>query len=139
MNIIEMGVSLLSEKLGLDLDPNAVAPALNGLLANDSGELDLAGLASKMASSGNLSAVIGSWLGDGANDAISPESIMSLFGGDKLGAFAQQLGVSSDEAASGLAATLPEMIDKASSGGSLLDLAGGAGGLLGAASSFFKK
>ncbi|MEM7692657.1 MAG: hypothetical protein AAF194_09510, partial [Pseudomonadota bacterium] len=45
MNIIEMGVSLLSEKLGLDLDPNAVAPALNGLLANDSGELDLAGLA----------------------------------------------------------------------------------------------
>ncbi|MEO0438291.1 MAG: YidB family protein [Pseudomonadota bacterium] len=139
MNIIEMGVSLLSEKLGLDLDPNAVAPALNGLLANDSGELDLTGLAGKMASSGNLSAVIGSWLGDGANDAISPESIMSLFGGDKVGAFAQQLGVSSDEAASGLAATLPEMIDKASSGGSLLDLAGGAGGLLGAASSFFKK
>ena len=139
MNIIEIGAQLLSEKLGMDLDPNAVAPARSGLLSNDAGELDLAGLAGKMASSGNLSAVIGSWLGDGANDAISAENIMSLFGNDKLGAFAQQLGVSSEDAASGLAGALPDIMDKSSSGGSLLDLAGGAGGLLGAASAFFKK
>ncbi|MEM6604717.1 MAG: YidB family protein, partial [Pseudomonadota bacterium] len=134
MNIVEMGASILSEKLGVDLDPNAIAPALNSLLANDSGELDLAGLAGKMASSGNLGSVISSWLGDGANDAISAESIGSLFG-DKLGPFAQQLGVSSDDAASGLASALPEIMDKSSSGGSLLEMAGGASGLLSAASS----
>ena len=137
MDILETGASLLSQKLGLDLDASAVTSALSGLLANQSGQLDLGALAGKMASSGELSSVIGSWLGDGANQAISADSIMSIFGSDKIGAFADQIGVDAGTAAGGLADVIPEIMDKSSSGGSLLDMAGGAGGLLGAAKGFF--
>lgn len=138
MDIMQMAASLASEKLGMDLDPNAMGSALSGLLANDAGDFDLGGLAAKMASSGELGGVLSSWLGDGANDAISAESLSSVLGSDKIAAFAQQVGIDSDAAAGGLAEIIPQIMDKSSSGGSLLDMAGGAEGLLGAAKSFFK-
>jgi uncharacterized protein YidB (DUF937 family) len=137
MDIIEMGASLLSQKTGIDVDPAAIASALSGLLANANGELDLAGLAGKMASSGELGSIVSSWLGDGANAAISGDSIASILGSDKVAAFASQLGTDSTTAAKGLAEVLPEMMDKASSGGNLLDMGGGGNGLLGAAKSLF--
>lgn len=137
MDIIEMGASLLSEKLGLNVDATQISAALSGLLSNESGQLDLGGLASKMAASGGLGDILNSWLGDGANAAISPDTISSIFGSDKLSEFASQLGTDSASAAGGLAEVLPEVMDKASSGGSLLDMAGGAEGLLGAAKSLF--
>lgn len=138
MDILEMGASLLSEKMGLSLDSSTISSALSGLLSDASGKIDLGGLASKMASSGELGNIVSSWLGDGANSPISADSISSIFGSDKLSQFAQQLGVDSGEAAGGLAEVIPEIMDKSSSGGSLLDMAGGAEGLLGAAKSFFK-
>ncbi len=137
MDLLQMGAQLLSQKLGLNIDTDTIASALGGLLANESGQVDLAGLATKMASSGNLSAVLGSWLGDGANQSISADSIMDLFGSDRVGAFASKVGVDTGTAADGLADVLPQVMDKASSGGSLLDMAGGASGLLGAAKSLF--
>lgn len=137
MDIIEMGASLLSEKLGMDIDPNAAASALGGLLSNAEGQIDFAGIASKMASSGELGAIVGSWLGDGANEAISADSLASIFGSDKLAEFAGRLGTDAGTASSGLADVLPQLMDKSSSGGSLLDMAGGASGLLGAAKSLF--
>ena len=133
-----MGASLLSDKLGIDIDSAAITSALSGLLGDGSGKVDLAGLAGKMASSGDLSGILGSWLGDGTNQAISAEGIMSMFGSDKIAAFASQIGVDAGTAAGGLADVIPEMIDKSSSGGSLLEMAGGAEGLMGAAKSFFK-
>ena len=137
MDLLQMGAQMLSQKLGVNVDTNTITAALSGLLANESGQVDLASLAGKMASSGNLSAVLGSWLGDGANQSISAQSIMDLFGSDRVSAFASQVGVETSTAADGLADVLPEVMDKASSGGSLLDMAGGASGLLGAAKSFF--
>lgn len=137
MDIMQMGAKLLSEKLGIDIDPAAVSSALSGLLGDGSGSIDLAGLVGRMTSSGDLGSIVSSWLGDGANAAISPDSIASLFGSEKLSAFAGQLGIDSAAAADGLADVLPQLMDKASSGGSLLELAGGAEGLLGAAKSFF--
>jgi uncharacterized protein YidB (DUF937 family) len=50
--------------------------------------------------------------------------------------FASTLGTDTDTAAAGLADVLPQMMDQASSGGNLLDAAGGLGGLMGAAKSF---
>lgn len=138
MDILETAAAMLSEKLGIDLDPGSVTSALGGLLSNDQGQLDLGGLASKMASSGELGNVLSSWLGDGANDAISVDSIKSMFGSEKVAAFAQQLGVDAGDAATGLSQVIPDIMDRSSSGGSLLDMAGGAEGLLGAAKSFFK-
>ncbi len=138
MDIMELGASLLSQKLNVDLDTNSIASALSGLLSGADGQIDLAGLVSSMSANADLGSLVSSWLGDGANEMLSAESVAGIFGSDKLAAFASQLGVDNASAAEGLAAVLPEMVDKASSGGSLLDLAGGAGGLLGAASSFFK-
>ncbi|MFK8043549.1 YidB family protein [Congregibacter sp.] len=137
MDIMEMGASLLSDKLGMDLDPSTVSSALSGLLSNADGQIDFAGIASKMASSGDLGAIVGSWLGDGENSPISADSLSSIFGSDKLAEFAGKLGTDAETAGSGLADVLPQLMDKSSSGGSLLDMAGGAEGLLGAAKSLF--
>lgn len=138
MDILQMGASMLSEKLGMDIDPNAIGPALSGLLGNESGGVDLGGLASKMASSGELGGILKSWLGDGANEAISADSLTSMLGSDKVAAFAQQLGLDASTASRGLAEVIPQIMDKSSSGGSLLEMAGGAEGLFNAAKSFFK-
>ena len=138
MDLMQLGTQLLSEKLGLQVDANTVSSALSGLLGDGQGSVDFAGLATKIASSGELGNVLNSWLGDGANQAISPESILSLLGNSNVADFASKVGTDSATAASGLADVLPQVMDKASSGGSLLESVGGLSGLMGAASSFLK-
>jgi uncharacterized protein YidB (DUF937 family) len=138
MDLMQLGTQLLSEKLGLQVDANTVSSALSGLLGDGQGNVDFASLATKIASSGELGNVLNSWLGDGANQAISPESILSLLGSSNVSDFASKVGTDSATAASGLADVLPQVMDKASSGGSLLESVGGLGGLMGAASSFLK-
>jgi uncharacterized protein YidB (DUF937 family) len=138
MDILKLGAQMLSEKLGLQIDSDTIVGALSGLLGDGSGNVDFAALAGKMASSGELGGIVSSWLGDGDNSPISADSIMGLLGEGKLSEFASQLGTDSNTAATGLADVLPQMMDKASSGGSLLESAGGLGGLMGAAKSFLK-
>ncbi|MBR9912944.1 MAG: DUF937 domain-containing protein [Gammaproteobacteria bacterium] len=135
MDILKMGAELLSQKLGANAD--TIMPALSALLGDGEGNVDLAGLATKMMSSGDLGGVVSSWLGDGENKNISPEWVTSLLGEGKLAEFAAKIGVDTGAAASGLADVLPQMVDKASSGGSLLESAGGVGGLMGMAKKFF--
>ena len=135
MDILEVGAQMLSDKLGLQVDPAQIQGALSSLLGDGSGNIDLAGLASKMASSGELGSIVSSWLGDGANASISADSVLGMLGEGNVSSFAQQLGTDTGSAAAGLADVLPQIMDKASSGGSLLDSAGDVGGLLGAAKS----
>jgi uncharacterized protein YidB (DUF937 family) len=136
MDILKLGAQMLSEKLGLQIDSDTVVGALSGLLGDGQGNIDFAGLASKMASSGELGGIVSSWLGDGANSSISGDSILGMLGENKVSDFASALGTDRDSAATGLADVLPHMMDKASSGGSLLESAGGLDGLMGAAKSF---
>lgn len=136
MDLTQLASQLLSDKLGLNIDQATITSAMSSLLGDGSGNIDFAGLASRMASSGELGTILNSWLGDGANAAISADSIMGLLGQDKVADFASQIGTSSGDAASGLADVLPQVMDKASSGGNLLEQAGGIGGLMGAAKSF---
>ncbi len=139
MDLIEMGAQMLSEQFGVKVDAQTVRGALSGLLGDGSGDIDLSSLAAKMAGNGELGTLLGSWLGDGANQSISADTITDLFGQDELSRFAGQVGVSQREAAGGLADVIPQIMDKASSGGSLLDqFAGGSGGLLGAAKSLLR-
>lgn len=135
MDILQLGAQLLSERLGLSLDTDTIAEALSGLLGDGQGNIDLAALAGKMAASGDLGDIVNSWLGDGANTAISADSILNLLGEGELTDFASRLGTDAGTATAGLADVLPQMMDQASSGGSLLDAAGGLGGLMGAAKS----
>ena len=97
-----------------------------------------ASAAGKMASSGELGNILNSWLGDGANAAISAESIQALLGNQQISDFASTIGTDSTSAAAGLADVIPQIMDKSSSGGNLLASAGGIGGLMDAAKSFLK-
>jgi uncharacterized protein YidB (DUF937 family) len=138
MDILETGASLLSDTLGTDIDAAAIREALGGLLGGADGQIDLGGLVSQMMANADLGSLVSSWLGDGDNESFSAEGVSEFFGADRLAGFAEKLGVDTAAAAGGLAEALPQMLDKASSGGNLLDLAGGAEGLLDAAKSFFK-
>ena len=131
---------VLKQQLGIDLDPNTMQAALSSLMGDGNGQLDLESLVNQMSGNTDLNALLGSWLGDGGNLPISPESIQGLFGESGLSQFASQLGVDPEQAVGSLTALLPQLMDQASSGGSLLDEFTGdaAGSLLDAAKSFLK-
>ena len=139
MDLMKLGTQLIMSKLGGNTDENGIASALSGLLggSGSDGGLDLGSLVSRMTeSSGGLGGLVSSWLGDGDNDAISGSQIKDLFGGDKVAEFASKLGVDEDSAADTLAEAVPQMVDKGSSGGSLLDAVGGISGAIDMAKKF---
>ena len=138
MDIKELATQVLMQKLGGDRDSNAAASALDDLVGGGKG-FDLADLVGKFTGSGgDLAKKAQSWLGDGSNEPLSPAQLQEAIGSDKIEAFAARVGVSKEEAGSSLAQALPELIDKSSRGGSLLDSIGGAKGLAGLASRFLK-
>lgn len=137
MDLLKIGTQILMSKMNLNVGEGAVQSALGSLLGGGSGGgIDIAGLMSKM-QGGGMASMLGSFLGDGDNDTMTESNVMDMLGGDKVEQFASQIGASKDEAANGLSNMLPELINKASSGGKLLEGLGGAGGLLGAAKSLF--
>lgn len=98
--------------------------------AGSGSSLGLGGLVSKMQGSG-LSDIVGSWLGDGENQAISSQQISDVLGSDKVNEFAASLNIDANSAQEQLAKIVPEMVDKSSSGGQLNDLLSAVGGLEG--------
>lgn len=136
MSILDMATQLLSKQLGGNISADSAKSALQGLIGGSGNDLDISGLVSKL-SGGNLAGIVGSWLGDGANQGIDVSQLTDIFGTDKLGTFAQKLGVDEASAANGLSNILPELIDKSSSGGELLSSVGGLGGALNLAKKLF--
>ena len=141
MDLMQIGAQLLQSKLGGNAQMGDITSALSGLLGGDN--FDIGSLISKLQGSGGLASMASSWLGDGANEAMSGSQVMELFGKDKVSEFASKLNVDEDTATNGLADMLPQLIDKASSGGSMLESAmgsvGGVGGLMGMAGKLFGK
>lgn len=144
-NLLKIGATMFmnskqSGDAGSNLDISKLTSALSSLSGGNpgKGEFDLGSLLSKM-DSGGLGDVAKSWLGDGNNESISPDQVSSLLGADKISEFASNLGLSNEEATGGLSEALPQMVDKASSGGSLLDSIGGVSGAIGMASKLFGK
>ncbi len=129
--------SNLSGDAGTNLDMGSLASALSGLTGG-SGGFDLGALMNNL-DAGGLGDMAKSWLGDGANAGISPDQISNTIGSDKIAEFASKLGLSTEEATGGLSEALPQMVDNASSGGSLLDSLGGVEGVLGFANKLFGK
>lgn len=138
MDLIATGAQLLSSRLGLNVDTDTIASALQGLLGNGDGNIDLAGLASRFASSGGAAEALKSWLGDGDNAPISAQTVLDALGRGEVSDFADRVGTDTETAAAGLSDVIPQLLDKASSGGELLSSIGGASGLLGMAKSFFR-
>ncbi len=141
MDILKMGAEMFANASGGEgggLDIDAVQSALSGLLGGADGNVDLGQIVSNMSSEGGLMSVVSSWLGDGENAVISADQISSVLGSDKVAEFASKLNIDPETAMNGLSQSLPNVVDKASSGGSLLDSVGGVGGLMDMASKLFK-
>jgi|SRR5579859_3755108 len=92
------------------------AKELQSLLGDGGGGLNE--LIGKLNNSG-LQQQLGSWVGKGDNQQISPEQVTSALGADTIAHAAQDAGVSHEQAASDLAQALPQLIDKATPNGSL--------------------
>ncbi len=141
MDLLQIGAQLLQSKLGSNIQTGDIASALSGLLGGDN--FDIGSLISKIQGNSGLASMAASWLGDGANSAMSGSQVMDIFGKDKVSEFASKLNIDEGTASNGLADMLPQLIDKASSGGSLLESAmgsmGGAGGLMGMVGKLFGK
>ena len=139
MDIMKLGAQLLAEKLGNNANSDMVQSAIGSLLGNSNGNggIDLGSLVSGLQGDG-LGNIVESWLGDGDNEEISEQQVEGIFGADKIQEMASQLGADQSDILSGLKDALPQMVDKSSSAGSLLDSVGGISGLAGLASKFLK-
>ena len=134
MDLMKMGQQLLGDKLGDNA--GGMMDALSSLTSGEG--LDLGGIVDKL-KAGGLGEQCDACLGDGDNQEMSAEQVKNAFGDEEMANVAQKLGVDQDTAASQLSDVLPGLMDKASSGGSLMDQFGGAGGLLGAAKGMLNK
>ena len=136
MDLLKLGQQLLGDKLGDNAD--GMMEALSGLTSGEG--LDLGGIMEKM-KAGGLGDQLESFLGDGENQDLSADQVKSAFGEDGLANVANKLGVDTDSAAAQLKDILPGLLDKASSGGNLMESlsGGGADGLLDMAKGFLKK
>lgn len=123
-DLLKVGGSLIqgnSDDATTGLDVGDIANALNGLIGNGEGGLDLGALVGGLSQNG-LGEIVGSWLGNGENKSISMDQITDLLGSDKISAFASQLGVSEESAKGALVDSLPQVVDQATSGeGTVMD------------------
>lgn len=124
IDLLKVGGSLIqgnSDDATTGLDVGDIANALNGLIGNGEGGLNLGALVGGLSQNG-LGEIVGSWLGNGENKSISMDQITDLLGSDKISEFASQLGVSEESAKGALADSLPQVVDQATSGeGSIMD------------------
>lgn len=143
--LLNIGTRLIqnnSDDATTGLDSSTISNALSNLLgggASGSG-LDIAAILGNIggagAGAGSLMEIASSWLGSGANSAISPSQISDMLGNDKIHEFAQQLGISKESATKALADSLPEVVNQATPDGgndmlgNLLSQVGGADGAM---------
>lgn len=140
MDVMKLATQLLASKLGgSGGNSDMIQSVIGGLLGggSDKGGIDLGSLVGNLKNSG-LGDVAESWLGDGDNAEISGSQLEGLLGSDKIQEAASQLGTDSGSLLDGLKDMIPQVVDKSSSGGNLLDSVGGLSGLAGLASKFLK-
>jgi uncharacterized protein YidB (DUF937 family) len=94
----------------------------NGLLAAAVSVLQqhggLEGLVAKFQEAG-LGDMVQSWIGTGANAPVTAGQLERVLGHDAVAAVASQAGVSTQQAAGGLASVLPELVNQLTPGGSV--------------------
>lgn len=139
MNFKNLATQVLMNNVEGANNSSDAAAALDRL-AGGTKAFDLGAIVSQFQGSGSdLASKAKSWLGDGANDSVSAAQVKQAIGSDKIAAFAKMLGLDDEEASQKLARILPELIDKSSQGGNLLDSIGGKGVLSEFVSKFLRK
>ena len=91
-------------------DKNQLFESIIGMINNPQTG-GLSGLAQMFKDKG-LGDAISSWISTGKNLPVSAEQIQQVLGADQVQEISKNAGVSKEEASSGLAALLPEIIDK---------------------------
>jgi uncharacterized protein YidB (DUF937 family) len=138
MDLMKLGAQLVMSKLGGGAGANSdsISSVLGNLLGGgDNGGGGMGSIISAMKDKG-LGSIADSWLGDGDNEEISADQLRKVVGENKVTEMASELGTDEDSLLSGLKDALPQIVDKSSSGGSLLDNLGGLSGALGMAKKF---
>jgi uncharacterized protein YidB (DUF937 family) len=124
MELLKAGATMIegnSDDATTGLDIDAVAKALEHLVGDGRGGLDLVKFVGGLSQNG-LGEIVGSWLGNGENKGISIEQITTLLGSENIASFASELGISEQSAANALAETVPQVVDQATRGeGTIMD------------------
>ena len=124
MDLLKVGASMIqgnSDDATTGLAVDDIAKALDDLVGNGQGGLNLVTFVGGLSENG-LGEIVGSWLGNGENKAISTEQIITLLGSEKVTEFASQLGLSNESASEALAQAIPQVVDKATAGeGTVMD------------------
>jgi uncharacterized protein YidB (DUF937 family) len=92
--------------------------ALGMFMKNQGGNLN--GLMQQL-QAGGLGQQSRSWVGSGPNEPVSGQQLTQALGQDKMDQLAAQAGMTSQQAADGLAQALPQVVDKLSPQGQLPD------------------
>lgn len=97
---------------------NPMLQAVMGLLANNGSVGGLGGMVEKF-QQGGLGDVVQSWIGTGANQAVSAGQLQQVLGSGVIGDLAAKLGIQPEQAANELSQVLPAVVDKLTPGGQL--------------------
>ena len=115
--IDDLAQQLLAGKQG-SLSSDQTASLVRGVLdaLDDDDEAGIPGLTRRLTSAG-LGDVVSSWIGTGANRAVSPSDLARALSGSRLEQATQRAGLSGLAGAAALAGILPALIDKLTPGG----------------------
>lgn len=97
---------------------DSLLPGLLGQLLGQTNLGSIGGLLNQL-QQGGLGGQVASWLGNGANAAISPDQLRSALGSDQVQEMARSAGLPVDQLLAMLAQHLPGTIDKMSPNGAL--------------------
>jgi len=96
----------------------AEAPALIAAALAKTNIGDLQGLVNRL-QQGGLNDQVKSWLGNGANMAVTPDQIRAALGSEQVKQIAEHFGIPADGALKFLAEHLPSVVDQASPNGTI--------------------
>ncbi|HEX8341306.1 MAG TPA: YidB family protein [Tepidisphaeraceae bacterium] len=119
-------MGLLDQILGAATGGQAAGPspapqtALQGVLnLINSPQVGGVGGLVKLFQSNGMGNLADGWVGRGPNPGVSPQQVSQVFGQDRLGEFAQHLGVPPQQASQHLSQMLPHVVDHMTPDGSI--------------------
>lgn len=113
MGLLDIVGGLLGGQAGGNSQSALIATALE-FINNQPGGLN--GLIEKF-KAGGAGEIIGSWVGTGKNQPISPDTLQNVLGSDAVGALASKVGIDPAQASSILAQVLPHVVNHATPNG----------------------
>ncbi len=113
MGLLDIVGGLLGGEAGGN-SHNALLSAALEFINNQPGGLN--GLVEKF-NAGGAGEIIGSWIGTGENQPISPETLQNVLGSDVVGALASKVGIDPAQASGLLAQVLPHVVNGATPNG----------------------